>query len=206
MTDPAGDVQPVPPPAWPVPPPPSRSFGPEPSAREGTPTRTTIAQSVVFVLVATALGAALAVPLGWVWVTLADPPSVPMGAHGISYGEQQMNALAAVPGWFVVIGLVVGIAGGTAITIAGRRYGWVVVVATLGFTLAAAALTRYAGVHWLGPDVRDQLRHSHRGDLVQLDVRLGTRGPLLVWPMGGLAAVVVIVGTIWPRSRESVMK
>jgi hypothetical protein len=206
VTDPAGDVQPVLPPAWPVPPPPSHSFGREPSGDEGTSARATIAQSAVFVLIATAVGAALAVPLGWVWVALADPPSVPMGARGISYGEEQMNALTAVPGWFVVIGLVVGIAGGAAITIAGRRFGWVVVVATLGFTLAAAAVTRYAGVHWFGPDVRDQLRHSHRGDLIQLDVRLGTRGPLLVWPMGGLAAIVVIVATIWPRSRESVMK
>jgi hypothetical protein len=177
-----------------------------PPGGEGTPARTTLAQSVVFVLTATVVGAVLAVPLGWVWVMLADPPSVPMGTRGISYGEQQMNALAAVPGWFVVIGLVVGVAGGTAITVAGRRFGWLVVVATLGFSLAAAVLTRYAGVHWFGPDVRDQLRHAHRGDPIQLDVQLGTSGPLLVWPMAGLAAVVAIVATLWPRSSESVMK
>lgn len=206
MTDPAGDVQPVPPAAWPVPPPPGHSFGTAASQGEGTPARTPLAQSVVFVLTATVVGAVLAVPLGWLWVKLADPPSVPMGARGISYGEQQMNALTAVPGWFVVIGLVVGVAGGAAITIAGRRFGWLVVVATVGFTLAAAALTRYAGVHWFGPDVRDQLRHAHRGDPIQLDVQLGTSGPLLVWPMGGLAAVVTIVATLWPRSDESVMK
>jgi hypothetical protein len=174
----------------------------EPSVASRTPERAAATRAALFVLVATAVGALLAVPIGWAWVALADPPSVPMGANGISYGEQQMNALAGVPGWFVVLGLLVGAVGGAVIAVAGRRFGWVVVVATLGFTLAAGALTRYTGTHWFAPDVRDQLRHAHRGEPVHLGVHLGSRGPLLVWAVGGLAAVVAVVATWWPRSDE----
>jgi hypothetical protein len=209
---PAGDGRSVPPSGWPPAPPALRdgtpdgaAVGPQPadqSAAHRAPSRASALGAVGFVLLATAVGAVLAVPAGWVWVRLADPPSVPMGANGISYGEQQMNALAGVPGWFVVLGLLVGVAGGTVIAVAGRRFGWAVVLATLGFTLAAATLTRYTGTHWFGPDVRDQLHHARPGDPIQLAVRLGTRGPLLFWPVGGLAAVVAVVATWWPRSGE----
>jgi hypothetical protein len=180
--------------------------GPEPVERPGVhriASRSAVTGAARFVVLATLAGALLAVPTGWAWVALADPPSVPMGAHGISYGEQQMNALAGVPGWFAVLGVLVGVVGGTVIAVAGRRFGWAVVVATVGFTLAAGTLTRYTGTHWFGPDVRDQLRHAHRGEQIQLAVHLGSRGPLLVWPVGGLAAVVAVVATWWPRSGQA---
>jgi hypothetical protein len=152
-----------------------------------------------FVLVSVLVGALVAIPLGWAWVALADPPSVPRGARGISYGESELNALAAVPGWYVVIGVLAGLVMGTGGALIGRRFGWIMVVAVLAGTVTAAIGTRYAGMHWFSPDVQEQLRRSHRGDPIQLDVTLGARSLLLVWPMGGFAAVVAVVGLLWPR-------
>jgi hypothetical protein len=131
-----------------------------------------------------------------------------MGDRGISYGETELNALAGVPGWFLVIGVVAGATMGVACALIGRQLGWVVCFAVLVGTVVAATVTRYTGTHWFSPDVQAQLHGAHRGDLIQLDVRMGARALLLVWPAAGLAGVVGVVAIVWPRrdNRANVTK
>jgi hypothetical protein len=170
------------------------------SARSGP--GSSIVRSTSLVLGAAVVGALLALPLGWLWVKLADPPSVPMGDRGISYGETELNALAGVPGWFLVIGVVVGAAMGVWCALIGRRLGWVVSLAVVVGTVVAASVTRYMGTHWFSPDVQSQLHGARRGDAIQLDVRLGARALLLVWSAAGLAGVVAVVALAWPRLED----
>ncbi len=179
---------------------------PHPNSPDGQePTGRLVAESLVFVLVSAMAGVAVAYPLARTWVALASPPRLMVSGGGVSYGESEMNALTGIPGWFVVIGMVAGLAGGALLAWFGRRYGQLVVVAALLFSVTAAVLTRAIGIHWLSaPSLRDQLDTAANGDTVQMPVQLGSRSLLLAWPVGALAGVVAVVALLWPRKEPDV--
>ena len=78
------------------------------------------------------LGAALAPLAGWVWVTLANPPTVPLASDGGLYlGEQALNQQSGVTLWFFVVGVAFGAVAGLVVGWFGQRFGWPTVLAVL---------------------------------------------------------------------------
>jgi ABC-type uncharacterized transport system permease subunit len=141
----------------------------------------------------------LAVVAGWVWVSLADPPSVPLADDGGLYlGEQALDQQSGVTLWFLVVGAAFGAVAGLLVGWFGRHVGWPAVLAVLLLCTIGTLGSRYLGVHVFGPDARDAAAHATAGTLIQLDVTLDTWVAYLGWPIGGLLGVLAAVSG-WSR-------
>jgi hypothetical protein len=144
-------------------------------------------------------GVLLALLAGWLWVRLADPPTVPLAANGGLYlGEQALDQQSGVTVWFLVLGVVFGVVAGLLVGWFGRRVGWPAVVAVLLLSAIGALLSRYLGVHVFGPDSHAAASHAAVGTPIQLDVHLDTWVAYLGWPIGGLVGVLAAIAG-WSR-------
>ncbi len=137
---------------------------------------------------------------GWLWVTLADPPTVQVASDGGLYlGEQALNQQSEVTLWFLMVGVAVGAVAGLVVGWVGRRYGWPVVIAVLVLCAVGAFGSRYLGVHVFGPDPKAQAAQATVGTPIQLGVHLDTWVAYLGWPIGGLVGALAAIAC-WSRS------
>jgi hypothetical protein len=149
------------------------------------------------------VGAALAPFAGWVWVALANPPTVPVASDGGLYlGEQALNQQSGVTLWFLVVGAAFGAVAGLVVGWLGRRYGWPTVLAVLVLCAIGSVGSRYLGVHVFGPDPAAAAEHAAVGTPIQLDVGLDTWVAYLGWPIGGIVGVLAAISA-WSRSESS---
>lgn len=149
-----------------------------------------------------ALGAALGPLAAWIWVSIADPPTVALAADGGLYlGEQALDQQSGVTLWFLVIGGCFGVVAGLVVCWFGRRSGWWSVVGVLALCTVGAVVSRYVGVHVLGSDPQVAAGDAHVGDLVQLGVQLDTWVAYLGWPIGGLIGALGAIAC-WDRSQR----
>lgn len=164
------------------------------------PDRPSAASTARLLAGSAAVGALLSVLVGWLWVALSNPPSVPLArGGGIYLGEEALNRDSGVTLWYFVLGLGFGALAGLVIGWFAQRYGWVAVVAVLLLCVVGAVVTRYLGVHAFGADPRDEASHAHVGDAIQIGVSVDTWVAYLGWPIGGLVgALAAIAG--WSRS------
>lgn len=145
-------------------------------------------------------GVLLGVVAGWLWVRLADPPTVPIAANGGLYlGEQALNQQSGVTMWFIVIGAAFGAVAGLVVGWFGQRFGWPAVVAVLLLCVAGSVCSRYLGVHVFGSDAASAAEHATVGTPIQVDVGIDTRIAYLGWPIGGLVGALAAIST-WRRS------
>jgi hypothetical protein len=162
------------------------------------------AAGVVGLFGACVLAGALVSPLAaWLWVTLSNPPKVPLSPGGGVYlGEQALNAQSGVTLWFIVLGAIFGAVAGLVVGWFGKRFGWFTVVAVLLFSVTGALLSGYLGQHVFGADPRDEVVGAKVGDLIQVGVSLDTKVAYLGWPIGALVGVLAAISG-WSNSGNS---
>lgn len=144
-------------------------------------------------------GAVLALLAAWLWVTLSNPPRVPLAAHGgIFLDEQALNQQSGVTLWFFVIGVGFGTVSGLVVGWLGQRFGWLTVLAVLLLCVVGSLASGYVGMHVLGADPRAEATGAQVGDLIRINVSLDTRVAYLGWPIGGLVGVLAAISG-WRR-------
>ena len=170
---------------------------------EPPPANPTVDRRVVGLFGCCALvGAALAPAAGWVWVSVANPPTVPLASNGGLYlGEQALNQQVGVTLWFLVVGAGFGAVAGLVVGWFGQRFGWRTVFAVLVLCVIGSVGSRYLGVHVFGPDQRAEATGATVGTPVQLSVQLDTWVAYLGWPIGGLLGVLGAIAG-WSRSES----
>lgn len=168
---------------------------PEPPDRRWRPTRRTAAWFAGCLLA----GLLLSPLVGWLWVSIADPPSVPLATNrGLYLGEQELDQQSGVTLWFLVVGAGFGAVAGLIVGWFGRWLGWPVVLAVLVLCVVGSVGSRYLGVHVFGPDPKEASAHAAVGTLIQIEVGLDTWVAYLGWPIGGLLGVLAAIAG-WSR-------
>ncbi len=170
-------------------------------------------ERVVFVLACMGVGAVAAIPAGWLWAQVADPPTATLTAAGLEFGELEFDKVTGVTMWFMVIGVGFGLVLGTVVGWIGRRHGLVTAVAVLAMCGVATYLTMLCGVHWFGPDngidmvglftntTRQPLVDANVGDVIKSELAVRSSVAYLGWPIGGLiGAIAAIFG--WPKAAK----
>ena len=205
---------PPPPAAAPVPSGPPSPFDTQYPVEEPPSTGT---ERLVYAGVCIAAGLVLAFPAAWVWILLADPPSAKLTATGLEFGETSFDQVTSITLWFVVIGLVFGVAMGLVASFFGRRHGLVAVLAILVMSWVAASMTFWFGIHVFGPDhpidfvalfdgsTKERTRmlaDFEQGDLLVSTVHLTSPIGLVAWPMGAMLGTLAGV-SLWPRSHKA---
>lgn len=163
------------------------------------------------------VGLVASVPVGWLWVTLADPPSTRLTATGLTFGESSFDQVSAITFWFFVVGFGAGGVLGLVAALLGRRHGLVSVLAILLMCWAGAALTLWSGIHIFGPDQpidfvallnatpeerTTMLAEFENGDRLVSQLDLTTGVALLGWPAGGMAGA--LAGAFyWPKTQKA---
>lgn len=156
------------------------------------------------ITVAVALGGVL---LGLLWWWLA--PHVPLvgdaiGKSWVVYlkdteGEQAIG----VDGTFALLGLAFGLVGAVVVFLLRRRGGVPVVVALGVGGLLGSLLAWRLGV-WLGPgsDVLARAQAAGKGVTFPAPLKLGAKGALLAWPLGGALVHLALTALFGPRDPE----
>lgn len=157
----------------------------------------------VLVVVGAVAGAVLAVPAGWLWVQLADPPSGMLdSSRQVLFGEIEADQVVGATWWFLVVGMAFGVVTGVALSWRGYRHGIATVIAVLALSTTGSFVSYVVGHEVFGADVAQQLAAAETGDRITADVRLTSDIAYLGWPMGGLLGVLVGVVS-WPKSAIS---
>lgn len=154
---------------------------------------------MLFILACTLAGAAVGVPGGWLWASLAGPPSAELTSDGAVFGEIQLDRQVGVTLWFVVTGAALGLLVGLAVAWRRSPYAVVAVLAVVLACVAASLSSYWTGVHVFGPDAQAQLARAKVGQRVTAPVSVGTKIAYLGWPIGGLTGALLAI-LWWPRS------
>ncbi len=154
---------------------------------------------VLFLVACTVGGAAVGVPGGWLWASLAGPPSAELTSDGAIFGEAQLDRQVGVTLWFAVLGAALGLLVGVAVAWRRSRYGVGAVFAVVLACVAASLVSYLTGVHVFGPDASAQLAEARVGQRVTAPVGLGTKIAYLGWPLGGLTGALFAI-CWWPRN------
>ncbi|MDO0928149.1 AAA family ATPase [Streptomyces sp. TG1A-8] len=164
----------------------------------------TEAREAAVITVALVLGGVL---LGLVWWWLA--PHIPLvgnqsGKSWVVYlkdseGEQAVG----VDGTFTLLGLGFGLVSAVAVFLL-RRRGGVPLVVALGVGGLLGSLLAWRLGMWLGPesDVIAHARAVGKGVTFPAPLKLGTKGALLAWPLGGVLVHLVLTALFGPRDPE----
>lgn len=157
------------------------------------PPRTRPVKSMGWLGILLAAWLVVGVLAGVVWEAIVPLPSYQVNVDGFAAtSERGLADYIAGDAWFVVIGLVLGVATGVLTWRWFAGLGWPVVPLAMSGSLLMGALCWLVG--WLlGPGAFDpRLAAAHPGDV--LPIELTVRGPaaLLVWPFGACLAVLLL--------------
>jgi hypothetical protein len=111
--------------------------------------------------------------------------------------ELQLGRFFNSPGWFLLIGLGLGLVGGLVFGAVYRRHGLTVVIAVFAGGFLASYLCYHYGVTLDQGPVKPRLRAAQPGDRVPVELSLGADGVRLAWPIAALAGVLVAQYTLW---------
>lgn len=148
-------------------------------------------------LIRAATGVAGLVVLGVVgavaWVQLADPAAYVVTRRGAILSEEAAAEQFGVVVVFVAIGAVLSLLVGAAAAMALRRLGWLLTPLVLAATLLVGAVTWRLGTWW-GPDAPDaaSVKGLGLGDTIPLPLGIDSFAVMLVWPIAGLLALLLV--------------
>lgn len=149
----------------------------------------------VAVIVAAFLVAGLVV--GLVWPHLYDPAVAVRTREGISTDEVQLAKKFASDGWFIVLGMGVGLVLGLLLMLTRHTHEVVTLVAIAVAAAAAAYLAAKLGAAMGPADPESILKNADVGTSAPTQVRLESSVGYLIWPLSAsLGALLVLLG--WP--------
>jgi hypothetical protein len=138
-----------------------------------------------------------------IWFDATDLPAYLVTRDGGSLDELQLGRSFNSPGWFLVVGLGLGLLGGLVFGAVFRRHGVVAVVAVFAGSLLASYVCYHYGVTLDQGPVEARLHAADPGDRVPVELSLRAVGVRLAWPIGALAGVLASQYALWRRNEES---
>jgi hypothetical protein len=136
------------------------------------------------------------------WYSATDLPAYLVTRHGGSLDESQLGRYFNSPGWFLVIGLGLGLLGGLIFGWAYRRHGVVTVLAVFAGSLVASYLCYHYGVTLDRGSVGPRLAAAQPGDRVPVELTLGADVVRMAWPIAALVGVLVAQYAWWRSGDE----
>lgn len=130
---------------------------------------------------------------GLVWWQVVDPPYFVRNSQGGVMAQAQLSRRVQADGWFVTIGVVAGLIGGTALTRWRDRLPLVTVVVGSVASLGGGALALGLGKLLGHRDVTALLKHAEVGAHVRDSLDVISDMVLLAWPVGFLIGTVAIL-------------
>lgn len=149
-----------------------------------------------------ALLAALGIPVGLLWFTVAPRAEWVVRDAGGQFKDANTQAIVAADGWFFVITLAVGVACGVAAFASVRRHGPIIAAAVAVGGLVGAAIAAGLG-HWLSlaPFAADAAGAAD-GDVISYLLTMRSLPFLGVWPFAAELTLVVFTYLSWPRAQD----
>ena len=138
-----------------------------------------------------------------IWFDATDLPAYLVTRDGGSLDELQLGRSFNSPGWFLVVGLGLGLLGGLVFGAAFRRHGVVAVVAVFAGGLLASYVCYHYGVTLDQGPVEPRLHAADPGDRVPVELTLRAVVVRLAWPIGALVGVLAAQYALWRRNEES---
>jgi hypothetical protein len=136
------------------------------------------------------------------WYVATDLPAYIVTRHGGSLDESQLGRYFNSPGWFLLIGLGLGLLGGLCFGAAYRGHGVVTVVGVFAGSLIASYLCYHYGVTLDQGAVGPRLRAAQPGDRVPVELTLGADVVRMAWPIAALVGVLVAQYALWRSDEE----
>ncbi len=128
-----------------------------------------------------------------VWVQAAEPAAFVVTQRGAVLSEEAASEQFGVVVAFVVIGVVSSLLVGAVAAVVLRRLGWLLTPLVLAATLLVGGITWRLGTWW-GPDAPDAASAEGLGvgDRIPLPLGIDSFAVMLVWPIAGLLALLVV--------------
>lgn len=142
----------------------------------------------------------LGAPLGLLWAAVSPRVEVIVAAGGdVSLADPTTSQFVAADGWFLVLAAAAGLLTGGLAWLAGRRYGFGVVIGLVVGGLLAAEVARRTG-QLVDAGVAQSAARAGTEGVVELSVRLRSEQARVGWPVAALAAHMVL--TLFDGSRH----
>jgi hypothetical protein len=138
-----------------------------------------------------------------IWFDATDLPAYLVTRDGGSLDELQLGRSFNSPGWFLVVGLGLGLLGGLVFGAAFRRHGVVAVLAVFAGSLLASYVCYHYGVTLDQGPLGPRLHAADPGDRVPVELTLRAVGVRLAWPIGALVGVLAAQYALWRRNEAS---
>jgi hypothetical protein len=138
-----------------------------------------------------------------IWFNATDLPAYLVTRGGGSLDELQLGRYFNSPGWFLVIGLGLGLLGGLLFGAVYRRHGVLVVVAVFAGSLLASYICYHYGVTLDQGPVGPRVHAAQPGDRVPVELTLGAVGVRLAWPIAALVGVLITQYAFWRGTEGS---
>jgi hypothetical protein len=145
-------------------------------------------------VITAALVAMLGAPIGLLWAAVAPKVLVERTPEGLRLVSSETKTFVGADGWFFVIALLAGLGCGVVAWRLGRRQPLGTALGLIAGSVVAAVIAWRVG-HLVDVPRLSSLLHTLSGKPIidpTLDVR--AKGVLLAWPVGALAAFVVLLG------------
>lgn len=152
------------------------------------------------VLMTLVVAALVGVVAGFVWILVAEPAQWQYTEQGLVLDETAAGHQFGVVGWFVVIGLLVGLVGGWTLERLRTADGWLLVPLAVVAGLVAALLCSRVGLAF-GPSDPAAATGLQVGDRVPMRLTLDAFSPMLSWVIGGLFG---LAASVYVRPAEPV--
>ena len=128
------------------------------------------------------------------WWLLVDPALFTKAAGGgLTMGEAQLGRRFADEGWYAVIGAVLGLLSGSALTWWRSRDPLLTAVGVLVGTCLAAGVMAGLGLVLGPPDPGTVAAHAAVGAQIPVQLKLGAKACYLVWPIAGLIGTLFVL-------------
>jgi hypothetical protein len=154
------------------------------------PPASQIARAIVVTCVAFVVAGVLA---AWLWAQWADPPTYQVLKASAIMGEEEAGRQFGVDVTYALIGLGFAVPLGFLAGWRWHRVGWPLVVGTAAASGLAAVVAWLLGVAWGPSDPANAWRSAQVGDQLPEQLAMHAKGLLLVWPIGGLAGLILAV-------------
>lgn len=160
---------------------------------EPAPPRTRPVKSLGWLAILLAIWLVAGVLAGMFWQAIVPLPSYQVNLDGFAAtSERGLADYIAGDAWFVVIGLVLGVASGLLSWRWFAGLGWPVVPLAIGGSLVMGAVCWLVG--WLlGPGPFDpRLAAARPGDVLPIELTVHGPAALLAWPFGACLVVLLL--------------